>query len=123
MWIAKLAVIRVFQRMGRSKAADGRMLYVNQAQGSSTEEHPLDEYFRTCWSERAEPYYSTLPYEQGEHGCYRLIRARMGRNSNGGCASTGVHRHVRPVREPILVRPAYRAITFDANELESAAAR
>jgi hypothetical protein len=62
VWVAKLAVIESLpEGWEESQAADGRVLYVNQAEGSSREDHPLDEYFKDLLArERAKrvPYHS-----------------------------------------------------------------
>lgn len=69
---AKLAVIESLpEGWEEGQAADGRMLYINQAEGSSTEEHPLDEYFKDLLErERAKraPYYSSQSIWYKENG-------------------------------------------------------
>mmetsp|Transcript_791 Transcript_791/g.1852 ORF Transcript_791/g.1852 Transcript_791/m.1852 type:complete len:450 (+) Transcript_791:280-1629(+) len=63
LWVAKLAVIESLpEGWEETQTADGRILYINQSEGSSTDEHPLDEYFKDLLArERAKraPYYST----------------------------------------------------------------
>ena len=81
----KCNVLRYAEGWEETQAADGRMLYVNQEEGSSTEEHPLDEYFKELLErERAkrEPYYSTQPIWYKENS---VVRYRNGKS--------GVHSH------------------------------
>lgn len=66
VWVAKLAVIESLpEGWEETQAADGRVLYFNQSEGSSTEEHPLDEYFKELLErERSKrvPYQSAQPF-------------------------------------------------------------
>jgi len=75
-WIAKLAVIESLpEGWEETQAPDGRVLYLNQEKGYSTEEHPLDEYFRDLLSRergKKEPYYSTQAIWFQENGVVRF---------------------------------------------------
>lgn len=47
VWIAKLSLLEPLpDGWEETQAADGRVLYLNQAKGYSTEEHPMDNYFK-----------------------------------------------------------------------------
>lgn len=84
VWIAKLAVIEsIPEGWEETTAADGRVLYLNQKDGSSTEEHPLDEYFRDLLErERGKrpPYYSTQSAWYKENG---IVRYRNDKTNDG----------------------------------------
>jgi len=91
VWVAKLAVIESLpEGWEETAAADGRALYVNHADGSSTEDHPLDAYFREMLErERGKraPYYSTMPAWYCENS---VVRYRNDRAADGHTLRTEV---------------------------------